>query len=97
MSPCPLTQNRSHVNRLKMSKPKEEKFEVSLQKLEGIVEKLEEGDLSLEDSLKTFEEGMGLVRHCENRLNEFQKKIEILVADNESGLKKSVDFETESE
>ncbi|MBI2981008.1 MAG: exodeoxyribonuclease VII small subunit [Deltaproteobacteria bacterium] len=62
-----------------MSKP--EKFEASLEKLEKIVEHLESGDLSLEDSLKQFEEGMRLAKLCETRLGEAQKKIEILMKD----------------
>ena len=78
-----------------MSTGKPEKFEASLEKLEGIVHRLEEGDLSLEESLKAFEEGMKLARVCETRLNEFQKKIEILVKDRE-GKKSPQDFEFES-
>lgn len=66
-----------------MSKPKEEKFEASLERLESIVQKLEDGDMTLEDSLKAFEEGMKLVKACESRLNEAQKKIEILMKDKE--------------
>ena len=69
---------------------KPEKFEASLEKLEGLVQKLEEGDLSLEDSLKAFEEGMALVKACEKRLNEAQKKVEVLMKD--GGTK---DFEVE--
>ena len=64
-----------------MSAAKTEKFETSLKKLEEVVHKLEEGDLSLEDSFKSFEEGMKLVKTCETRLNEVQKKIEILMKD----------------
>lgn len=63
------------------SMPKTDKFEVSLEKLEKIVEKLESGELSLEDSLKQFEEGMRLSKFCEERLNEAKKKIEILMKD----------------
>lgn len=75
-----------------MSKSKTENFEILLQRLEGIVEKLEQGDFPLEDSLKAFEEGMGLVRACEARLNEAQKKIEILMKDRD-GKKEPRDFE----
>lgn len=60
---------------------KSEKFEVSLQKLEDLVQKLESGDLSLEDSMKAFEEGMALVKSCEGRLTEAQKRVEILMKD----------------
>lgn len=69
---------------------KTEKFETTLEKLEELVQKLEEGDLPLEDSLKAFEEGMSLVKACEKRLNEAQKKIEILMKDG-----KTKDFEVE--
>ena len=62
-----------------MAKP--EKFEASLEKLEKIVSRLEEGDLSLEASLTAFEEGMKLAKSCEERLNEAQQKIEILTKD----------------
>lgn len=64
-----------------MAPPKPEKFEASLQRLEDLVQKLEDGDLPLEDSLKVFEEGMALVKACESRLNEAQKKVEILMKD----------------
>jgi exodeoxyribonuclease VII small subunit len=69
---------------------KPEKFEASLQRLEDLVQKLEDGDLPLEDSLKVFEEGMALVKTCERRLNEAQKKVEILMKDG-----KTKDFEVE--
>ena len=71
---------------------KKEKFETSLEKLEGIVRTLEEGDLPLDDSLKAFEEGMKLVKFCEASLNKAQKKIEVLMKDKE-GKKISKDFE----
>lgn len=60
-------------------KVKKEKFEDGLKRLEAIVEKLEGGYLSLDDSIKIFEEGMGLVKNCETRLTEAQQKIEILI------------------
>ena len=50
--------------------------------------------MSLEDSLKSFEEGMTLVRKCETRLNEAQKKVEVLMKES-SGEKKTKDFEVE--
>ncbi len=78
-----------------MNKNKTESFEILLLKLEGIVEKLEQGDFPLEDSLKAFEEGMDLVKKCEARLNEAQKKIEILVKDR-NGRKEAREFEVET-
>ncbi|MBI2118126.1 MAG: exodeoxyribonuclease VII small subunit [Elusimicrobia bacterium] len=54
------------------------KFEEALKKLEKIVEKLEGGDVPLEDSLALYEEGISLFRHCSSKLEEAKKKIEIL-------------------
>ncbi len=54
-------------------------FEEALQKLEGIVEKLESGDLKLDESLELFEEGVRLSRLCQKKLEEAQGKIEKLV------------------
>ena len=55
-----------------------EKFETALKKLEDIVMKLEGGELSLEDSLKAFEEGVKLAGFCSTKLNEAEKRIEVL-------------------
>ena len=54
-------------------------FEEALEKLEQITKALEEGDLSLEDSLKYFDEGVKLAQHCSSKLEDAQKKIEILL------------------
>ncbi|MBI3019510.1 MAG: exodeoxyribonuclease VII small subunit [Deltaproteobacteria bacterium] len=54
-------------------------FEKSLEKLEGMVKKLESGELSLEDSVKAFEEGVQLAAHCGKKLDEAEKKVEILL------------------
>lgn len=54
-------------------------FEKSLEKLEGIVKKLESGELSLEDSIKAFEEGVRLSQNCGKKLDEAEKKVEILL------------------
>jgi exodeoxyribonuclease VII small subunit len=59
----------------------EQKFEGALQKLEAIVKRLEDGNLSLEESLKAFEEGMRLSRFCAKKLDEAEKKVEILLKD----------------
>jgi exodeoxyribonuclease VII small subunit len=64
----------------------EQKFEDAFQKLEGIVKKLEEGNLSLEDSLKAFEEGVRLSRFCSKKLDEAEKKVEILLKDSNGRL-----------
>lgn len=61
--------------------PKSQTFESSLGALEKIVRKLEDGDLSLEESLKLFEEGVRLSRECQERLNQAERRIEILLKD----------------
>jgi exodeoxyribonuclease VII small subunit len=60
---------------------KKQTFETSLRELERIVEKLEEGDLPLEDSLKLFEDGVRLSRECQERLNQAERRIEVLLQD----------------
>jgi len=55
------------------------KFEEALKKLEKIVEDLENGDLSLDDALKKYQEGIELSRLCNQRLENAKKKIDILV------------------
>ena len=55
------------------------RFEDALTRLEEIVEKLEEGDLPLEESLSAFEEGIKLSRICAKLLNEAERKVEILI------------------
>jgi exodeoxyribonuclease VII small subunit len=54
-------------------------FEQSLKKLETIVEKLEKGDLALEESLKLFEEGVGLSAACKQELEAAEGKVQMLV------------------
>ena len=56
-------------------------FEQALQALEGIVEKLEAGDLSLEEALGAFEEGVRLVHYLEDTLTAVEKRIEVLTRD----------------
>jgi len=64
-----------------------ERFEDALNKLEKIVSRLEEGDISLEESLKLFEEGIRLSRFCNQKLDEAEKRVEILLKDKEGSLK----------
>ena len=61
-------------------------FEVALEELEAVVEQLESGELSLEDSLAAFEKGVGLVKYCNQKLTEVEKKIEVLLKDKEGKL-----------
>lgn len=53
-------------------------FEKSLQQLNLIIEKMESGDLSLDASLKQFEEGINLIRSCQQTLGEAEQKVQIL-------------------
>ncbi len=57
-------------------------FEQSLKELESLVEKMEQGDLSLEDSLSHFERGVQLSRACQTALKEAEQKVEILMQKN---------------
>ncbi len=54
---------------------------MSLQELEKIVGRLEDGDLALEESLKLFEDGVRLSRECQERLNQAERRIEVLLKD----------------
>lgn len=65
---------------------KDKKFEEALGNLEEVVERLESGELSLEESLAAFEEGVRLVKHCNQKLNEVEKRIELLIKDKEGHL-----------
>ena len=69
----------------------EQKFEDALKKLEKIVDSLESGDIGLDDSLKKYEEGMKLLKFCTGKLDEVEKKIEVLVKD-KSGKMTTKDF-----
>src|SRR5262245_3192829 len=58
-------------------------FEASLEALEQIVQQLEDGDLPLEKSLELFEQGIRLSRECQERLSQAERRIEILLRDNQ--------------
>jgi exodeoxyribonuclease VII small subunit len=62
-----------------------DKFETALNKLEEVVKKLEGGELSLEDSLKAFEEGVKQAAFCTGKLNEAEKRVEILLKQKDGG------------
>ena len=59
---------------------KDMKFEEAMQLLEDIVKKLESGSLSLDESLSAFEEAVGLVKLCNERLEDAEQKVRILTA-----------------
>lgn len=69
-----------------------EKYEDALNKLEKIVTKMEEGNISLEESLKLFEEGIRLSRFCNQKLDEAEKRIQILMKD-KNGILKAQSFD----
>jgi len=58
-------------------------FEASLEALEQIVHQLENGDLPLEKSLELFEHGIRLSRECQDRLSQAERRIEVLMRDNQ--------------
>jgi exodeoxyribonuclease VII small subunit len=74
----------------------EKKFEASLSRLEEIVRSLEGGELPLEQSLKLFEEGIKLARICNVRLEEAERKIEVLMKDG-TGKMTTKPFEAEDD
>ena len=59
--------------------PKDPDFERSLAELEQLVQRLEGGELPLDEALKTFERGIELTRHCQTALKSAQRKVEILL------------------
>jgi exodeoxyribonuclease VII small subunit len=73
------------------------KFEDGLARLEQIVTALESGNLPLEESLRVFEEGVTLARHCAKYLDEAERKIEILARDEAGGVTPRPFTEWESE
>jgi len=62
-------------------------FEERLKKLEAIVDQLEKGDLTLEDSLKLFEEGVSLSAACKKELDEAEGRVQILIKQRDGSLK----------
>ena len=74
---------------------KEDKFEDAMKELEDIVKRLESGDMSLEESLTMFEKGVALSRFCFKKLEEAEKRVSILIKD-EDGMKREP-FEYEAD
>ena len=70
-------------------------FEKKLNRLEDIVQKMEKGELALEESLKLFEEGIKLSRDCNSQLNEAEVKVKKLVGFDANGKPQTADFEPE--
>lgn len=63
-------------------------FEQALQKIESVVSYLESDDLDIEKALKKYEEGIKFIRHCQKKLGEFEKKVEMLSLDANGKIKK---------
>lgn len=59
------------------------KFESALAELESLVAQMEGGGLSLDDSLKAFERGIALTRHCSDALKQAELKVQLLTADDD--------------
>jgi exodeoxyribonuclease VII small subunit len=59
----------------------EEDFETAVTKLEAIINEIEEGEVSLEDSISRYKEGMRLINECQKKLAEVEQQIKILDAD----------------
>jgi len=66
--------------------PAKEDFEASLQRLEDVVRQLESGEKGLEESLKLFEDGVGLSRQLTQRLEEVKRKVEVLAREGKDRL-----------
>ena len=67
-------------------------FEKKLDCLEEIVAKMESGELSLEESLKSFEEGIKISRECYKQLGEAEQKVKVLLNISEDGTEETKDF-----
>ncbi len=71
---------------------KAESFETKMKRLEEIVNSMESSDVDLEDSIKFFEEGVGLSKECQSLLDKAEDKVKLLTKDS-SGEVKTKDFE----
>ncbi|PTY38992.1 exodeoxyribonuclease VII small subunit [Saccharospirillum sp. MSK14-1] len=64
-----------------MSDTQQADFESQMQALEQLVERLESGELSLDDAMKTFEQGIKLTRDCQSALDQAEQKVQVLLGD----------------
>jgi len=72
-----------------MAENNHRKFEDELANLEGIVSQIDSGELSLEESISAFEQGVALVRSLNQKLDEVERRVEVLVRDSRGELKRS--------
>jgi len=71
-------------------------FETALAELEALVEKMEQGDLSLDESLQQFERGVQLTRSCQQALKEAEQKVQLLLEKDGQSSLEPFDSDTES-
>jgi exodeoxyribonuclease VII small subunit len=76
------------------AKQKKLDYEAAVKELETLVERLEEGDISLEESLKLYERGVLLTRDCQESLQAAEQKVQMLLQ--QSGQTNMVDFDPET-
>ena len=72
-------------------------FETAIEELESLVEEMEQGEISLEDSLKKFERGIELTRTCQKALQEAEQKVQILIEKKEGDIIADIDDPDQSE
>lgn len=78
-----------------MARKKSVNFEASLEALEELVERMEDGELSLEESLAAFEKGVRIARECQDALKQAEQRVQILLAEN--GEERLADFDAEDD
>ncbi|EMR13816.1 Exodeoxyribonuclease VII small subunit [Methylophaga lonarensis MPL] len=78
-----------------MAKRKKLDYEAAVAELETLVERLEQGDISLEESLKLYERGVLLSRDCQEALQAAEQKVQVLMQ--QAGQASLVDFETDND
>lgn len=76
-----------------MAKANKIDFEASLARLEQLVDQMEDGDLTLEESLKAFEAGVKLTRECQQALQAAEQKVEVLMRQNDELVAEPLDRE----
>jgi len=79
-----MEENKAKKSSSSKTKKKNKTFEDSMSELEEIVQKLEKGDLPLEESIEYFQRGIELSRECTKKLDEIEKRITVLI-ENEDG------------
>lgn len=78
-----------------MARKKPVNFEAALEELEELVERMEDGDLSLEESLAAFEKGVRIARDCQDALKQAEQRVQVLLAD--AGEERLQDFATDDD